>query len=59
MVDQSTDVKRCVRCLLPATTPGLVIGSDGICSVCATISPCETLGEQALREALVTLKETG
>lgn len=53
MSDQTTDVKRCVRCLLPATTPGLVIGADGVCSVCRDYIPMQTLGEQALREELV------
>jgi len=53
MSDQATGVKRCERCLLPATTPGLVIDSDGVCSVCRDYVPIQTLGEQALRDALV------
>jgi hypothetical protein len=53
MSDQVPDVKRCERCLLPATTPGLVIDSDGVCSICRDYVPQQPLGEQALREALV------
>jgi glutamine---fructose-6-phosphate transaminase (isomerizing) len=52
MSDQFIEVKRCVRCLLPVTTPDLVIGSDGVCSVCRSYIPMRTLGEQALREEL-------
>lgn len=52
MSHQDTLIKRCQRCLLPETTPGLVINAEGICSVCLDYTPAQSLGEQALREAL-------
>ena len=52
MPNELHEVQRCERCLLPATTPGLVIGQDGVCSVCREYVPMQALGEQALREAL-------
>jgi glutamine---fructose-6-phosphate transaminase (isomerizing) len=52
MESQTLEVNRCKRCLLPATTPGLVIGEDGICSVCQEYKPLVVRGEDALRQEL-------
>jgi glucosamine--fructose-6-phosphate aminotransferase (isomerizing) len=52
MEDPTPEIKRCQRCLLPATTPGLTIGEDGICSVCQGYQPLVVRGEDALRQEL-------
>lgn len=32
-------LKRCTRCILPATMPGIIFDQDGVCSVCRSYSP--------------------
>jgi len=46
------EVRRCTRCILPETFPGISFGEDGVCSFCATHRPSPVLGEDRLREVL-------
>lgn len=36
VTDATKNVKRCTKCLLPATFPGISFDDKGVCSVCAT-----------------------
>lgn len=46
-------LRRCTRCVLPETFPGISFDEDGVCSVCRTAGPVESRGgSPALEEIL-------
>lgn len=45
------ELKRCTRCVLPETFPGIRFDAEGVCSVCHNYRPFEPHGREAL-EAL-------
>lgn len=53
-VDESKirELKRCKRCLLPETFPGISFDEQGVCTVCQNYKKKEVKGEQALQEVL-------
>ena len=52
-------MKRCVRCLMPGTVPGLTFDERGICSHCASYVVPEAFGEKALREIADSVRGKG
>jgi len=50
------EMRRCTRCVLPETFPGLSFDEDGVCSICATHRRAPVLGEDRLREVLSAQK---
>jgi asparagine synthetase B (glutamine-hydrolysing) len=45
-------LRRCTRCILPATMPGIAFDSDGVCSVCRGYRPWAKRPEGELQERL-------
>lgn len=49
-------MKRCVRCVLPDTTPGIHLDAEGVCSRCRDYRPIVYRGEAALVKALESFR---
>jgi hypothetical protein len=45
-------LKRCTKCLLPESFPGISFDTDGVCSVCKTYQPVKYRGKENLEELL-------
>ncbi len=41
-------MRRCTRCILPGTFPGITFDASGVCSVCASHDPRQLHGREAL-----------
>jgi hypothetical protein len=52
MSEFMTQDKRCPRCLMPLSAPGITQMEDGTCSVCRDYRPAEVKGEASLRSEL-------
>lgn len=39
---------RCIRCILPSTTPGIQFDKQGVCNYCRSYVPMKVLGEEEL-----------
>jgi len=52
-------VKRCQRCVLPGTYPGIVFNEHGVCNRCLSHEPFHCLGEDALRQVLESCRNRG
>lgn len=53
-------MKRCTRCILPDSYPGLEFDSEGVCSRCRSFTrPAEPAGEQDLKKAVSPYKGSG
>ncbi len=50
--DKIRVLKRCSRCLLPETFPGISFDEDGVCSVCKEYEVIPPKGEDALKNIL-------
>lgn len=48
--DRRRKLKRCTRCILPETVPGLTFDADGVCSYCHAHVPFKIKGKDALLE---------
>ena len=46
------NIKRCNRCILPETFPGISFDSDGICNYCINHKPIKVLGKDALQKKI-------
>lgn len=57
--DKINSLKRCSRCLLPETFPGIHFDDEGVCSVCKTYKKKIVKGKDALKEALLRNKLEG
>lgn len=51
--------RRCTRCILPDTVPGITFDDAGVCNYCREWRPPEMLGEAALREIAEEAKRFG
>lgn len=52
-------VRRCTKCLLPETMPGVSFDSDGVCNHCRFYAPHVVLGHEALRERVKPFRGNG
>lgn len=52
-------LRRCSRCLLPETFPGIFFDENGVCSVCKQYKRKIPKGEESFREILKSRKTTG
>lgn len=50
------ELKRCSRCILPGTFPGIRFDEEGVCNFCSNHKPISVLGEAKLKEILDTEK---
>jgi glutamine---fructose-6-phosphate transaminase (isomerizing) len=51
-------LRRCARCVLPETMPGISFDPQGVCNFCNGYSSPAVLGEQALRDRLAPFRKT-
>lgn len=49
-------MKRCTRCIMPATVPGITFNEDGVCSHCLSYQNISYLGEKALEDIVNPLR---
>jgi glucosamine--fructose-6-phosphate aminotransferase (isomerizing) len=52
-------LRRCSRCILPASFPGISFDDSGVCSMCRGYSPLHTRGCEALIEVLSRESSSG
>lgn len=45
-------LRRCSKCLLPETFPGIEFDEEGVCNYCRNYRPIKVLGEEELKRAL-------
>lgn len=53
------DLKRCTKCVLPETFPGISFDREGVCNYCRDYEPIKVVGELALIEFLSKYKGKG
>ncbi|MEM4169414.1 MAG: hypothetical protein QXY99_04945 [Thermoproteota archaeon] len=46
------DLRRCSRCILPETFPGISFDGNGVCNYCREYKPVKVFGEDELRKVL-------
>ncbi len=54
-----SEIKRCKKCVLPETFPGISFNEKGICNYCSSWTGVDVLGEKALISKLESLRDTG
>ena len=57
MIGKNTDdyfknLRRCTKCILPETFPGIKFDQDGVCNYCKTYEPEKVLGEDEFKKLL-------
>lgn len=52
-------LKRCTKCVLPETFPGISFDSEGVCNYCRDYSPVKVKGNEALLDFLAKYRGTG
>lgn len=52
-------IRRCTRCVLPATFPGISFDADGVCSVCRDWRPSRLDGREALENLVAPYRRSG
>lgn len=52
-------MKRCTKCILPETFPGIEFDGDGICNYCLDYEPVEVYGEEELEKVLSKYRGRG
>ena len=52
-------LKRCTRCILPETFPGIEFDEDGVCNYCRDYEPVKVFGEEALEKVLDQYRNKG
>jgi hypothetical protein len=53
------ELKRCTRCVLPETFPGISFDADGVCNYCRDYRKVEVRGEAALVDLLSKYRDKG
>jgi len=57
--DFLVNLRRCTRCLLPETFPGIEFDEEGVCNYCRHYEKVEVKGEEALRQVLEQYRGKG
>jgi len=52
-------MRRCTKCILPETFPGIEFDEDGVCNYCRTYEPVKVFGEEKLKEKLEEYRNKG
>ncbi len=52
-------MRRCTRCILPETFPGITFDEEGICNYCRDYPKISVLGEEALKQELSKYRGKG
>jgi len=50
------EIRRCTKCIMPETFPGITFNEEGVCNLCTSYEPFPVLGEDKLRELLNSQK---
>ncbi len=50
--DFLSNLRRCTKCLLPETFPGIEFDENGVCNYCRNYEPIKVFGEKALKKTL-------
>ncbi len=58
-VSRIRELRRCTKCLLPETFPGISFDDRGVCSICREYKKKRIKGENALREILEKNRRAG
>jgi glutamine---fructose-6-phosphate transaminase (isomerizing) len=53
------DLRRCKKCILPETFPGIKFDDEGLCNYCRSYEPVKVLGEEALDRRLDSYRNNG
>jgi hypothetical protein len=53
------DVRRCTKCILPETFPGIEFDENGVCNYCLEYEPVKVLGEDELVKVLEKFRGKG
>jgi len=54
--NENSNLKRCTRCILPETFPGITFDAAGVCSLCNSYHKEELKGDQKLNETVAKYK---
>ena len=54
-----SNMRRCTRCILPETFPGIEFDEDGVCNYCRMYKPVKVFGEEKLKERLERYRDKG
>jgi glucosamine--fructose-6-phosphate aminotransferase (isomerizing) len=57
--ERVSGIRRCSRCILPATMPFIIFDDQGICNYCTHYEKSSRLGEGALREQIEKFRGDG
>ena len=53
------DMRRCTRCILPETFPGIEFDENGVCNYCLDYEPMKVYGEEAVEKVLSEYRNNG
>jgi hypothetical protein len=53
------DLRRCTRCILPETFPGIEFDENGVCNYCRDYEPVKVFGEEAFEKVLDQYRSKG
>ena len=53
------NMKRCMRCILPETFPGIEFNENGVCNYCLNYEPVKVFGEKELEKVLSKYRNKG
>lgn len=59
MSQDPKDLRRCTRCILPETFPGIKFNEKGVCNYCLNYKPAQVLGEKELEKILSRFRNKG
>lgn len=54
-----TNMKRCTKCILPETFPGIEFNENGVCHYCLNYEPVKVYGEEELKKVLSNYRNNG
>ena len=57
--DYFTNRRRCTRCILPETFPGIEFNESGVCNYCLNYEPVKVYGEKELEKVLANYRNKG
>ena len=52
-----TNMRRCTKCILPETFPGIEFDENGVCNYCLNYEPVKVFGERELERVLSNYKD--
>lgn len=59
ITDYFKNMKRCTKCILPETFPGIEFDQDGLCNYCSSYDPIKVFGEKEFKKVISKYKNKG